>query len=446
MKKLVLVVIVLLSVFSVKAQYVESASVEDQYPGDAKAAAVYQTASEKQIKENTSGVRTTWVANKPNSNWFFSLEGGAAYFLTEDYAKVDFKDNLKPTVGFSVGKWFSPVWGLRLNATAATLLGTPNKGTGTWYVGQNHPGVNGKNSPSSYLIVNDAASKAFVIDRFLDKDEAYKEDGYRYEFSYAGASLDFLVNLKNLFTHYNPKAFFNPVVHLGVGYANTFREKERSSINSVLAKGGLQFNFRLGDRWDLYLDAESLVLPEYFDRQVGGDWTQDLVLNAKLGLTYRFNFRHFIKAPLADQALIDALNAEINELRNRPQVVCPPAVVCPEPETVKVVEAAVVELTPVFFTIDSYVVRDAQLLSVAKAAQYLVDNPGSKIEIAAYADKKTGNPAHNLKLSENRAKAVANVLTNKFGIDKSRLKVSFYGDKVQPFGENDKNRVAIFVR
>ena len=435
MKKLVLLAIVLLSVFSAKAQTMDELAVSNQYPNDAKAAAVYQTASEKQANPKTSGIRSTWVANKPNSNWFFSLEGGVAHLFSEGYAKYPMEDNIKPTVGFSLGKWFSPVWGLRINATAAELSGYNQSPAGTWYVGHNYP-VNGSGAYASG--VPDEIRRRFFKTR----------DGKEYnDFTYAAGTIDFMVNLKNVFRPYNPKGFFNPVVYAGMGYAHTLGDKDKNvtTINNITEKVGLQLNFRLGDRWDLYLDGQALILPENFDRCVGDDITFDAVVNAKLGLTYRFNFRHFIKAPLVDQAYLDALNAEINELRNRPQVVCPPPVVCPEPEVVKV-EKAKTELDPVFFTINSYAVRDNQWLSIAKAAQYLVDNPGAKIEIAAYADRKTGSPAHNLKLSENRANAVARVLVNKFGIDKSRLKTSSYGDKVQPFTENDKNRVAIFIQ
>ena len=439
MKKLVFTAIVLFSVFSVKAQTTMiDLSVSNQYPDDAKAEEVYQIAYEKQADPKTSAIRNTWVANKPNSNWFFSLEGGGAHLMSEEYRNYPIEDsnNIKPTIGFSLGRWFTPVWGLRLNVTAAELSSYNQDPNGTWYVGDNYWVGN-----SGAYVKGQAAE---VTKRFLTE-----RDGNLYgDFTYAAGTLDFMLNLKNVFRPYNPKGFFNPVVYAGAGFVHTFGDKDKdvTAVNNIATKLGTQLNFRLGDRWDLYLDGQLLVVPETFDRYVGDNNTLEGVLSAKLGLSYRFNFRHFIKAPLVDQAYLDALNTEINELRNRPQVVCPPPVVCPEPEVITVAKEAKVELTPVFFTIDSYVVRDNQWLSIAKAAQYLVDNPNAKIEISAYADKNTGNPAHNLKLSENRAKAVAKVLVSKFGIDKNRLKLSHFGDTTQPFQENDRNRVAIFIQ
>jgi outer membrane protein OmpA-like peptidoglycan-associated protein len=446
MKKLLLTVAVLLCAFGAKAQYFNELAVEQQYPGDLKAADVYQVALDKQANKRTSALRTTWVANKPSSNWFLSLEGGLAWFGGENWDAVDLKDAIQPTVGISLGKWFTPVWGLRANIGGAKLKGyAPTLGQ-TWYVGwQQYKDVPG--AGSSYYFPETKEQTDYVLDHFVNKDEAYK-DGYRYDFTYAVATVDFLVNLKNFFRPYNPKGFFNPVLFAGVGYAYTFADKDnnRTVVNSIAAKTGLQFNFRLCDSWDLFLQGEAYAFPETFDRFVGGDKTQDMLVNAKLGLTYRFNFRHFIEAPLIDQAQLDALNNELNALRNRQVPNCPPVVPCPEPkETIKEVVKPI-ELTPVFFTIDSYFVRDNQLVSVAKAALYLNDNPSAKIEIAAYADKKTGNPAHNMKLSENRAKAVAKLLITKFGIDKSRITTSWHGDTIQPYAENDWNRVAIFVK
>jgi outer membrane protein OmpA-like peptidoglycan-associated protein len=445
MKRLVLAITAVFFVLSIKAQYVSDLTVNNQYPDDQKAEEVYQSAVDKQLDPKTSALRTTWIANTPGSNWFISIEGGVAYLGSENFQDINLKDAFKPTVGLAVGKWFSPVWGLRLSTIGAKLQGYSIDG-GTWYIGDGYTGLDGNKSLGEFIIGDTPEKRAFIQDRFYNTDKPYK-NGYRYDFTYVGASIDFLLNLKNVFRAYNPKGFFNPVVYAGLGYAHTLKDKERSAINSIYTKAGLQLNFRLCDRWDFYLAGEGLLLPEIFDRQLGGDMTQDAVLNAKVGLTYRFNFRHFTKSPLIDQNQLDALNKEINDLRNRPQVVCPPAVICPEPEVQqKPVETRQVELTPVFFKINSYAVRDNQLVSVARAAQYLLDNANAQLEVVAYADKKTGTSSLNLKLSEKRANAVVNVLVQKFGIEKSRLKVSFHGDKVQPFAENDKNRVAIFVR
>jgi len=366
---------------------------------------------------------------------------------------MDFGDQVSyPTFQLSVGKWFSPVWGLRLNANYAHELngftlwhqeGPTGTGHGSWFIGHNYPSTANVLGTNTYLNAFTTEGAEDIYNRFLKGNEYINTDegpGYRYDIQTMNVTLDFMVNLKHLFRPYNHKGFFNPVAYLGVGYVHTFGDKDRqvTAVNNFMGKGGLQLNFRLSDAWDLFLDAQMHIVPENFDRRVGDANTVDLVANAHLGFTYHFNFRHFIKADLVNQAEIDAMLRELN----CPEVICPPVVVCPPiPEP----EPEPFYLTPVFFTLDSYVVRDNQWMSIAKAAEYLYENPNARLEIAGYADKNTGNPAHNMKLSENRSKAVVKVLTEKFGIEASRLKITYYGDTVQPFEENDWNRVAIFV-
>ena len=465
----------------VNAQTQNPLAVENQYPNDEKALTIYDGFVQKQTDPSTTAVRTTWIANRPKDNWFFSLYGGAAMLQSEESRYRDFKDQIQPTVGLALGKWFSPVWGLRISATAAKLQGfviNPNDGNptqpyyfmGSWFTGKDYASAgNGRirsGVQNSYTDVTDPVGAELAAYRFLNLDDKIttsKGTGYSYDITYAAASVDFMLNLKNLFTPYNHKAFFNPVLYTGIGYAHTFKADDanpelvselmqryhseeksgQTAVSSFMGKFGMQLNFRLGNRWDFFVDGQALMLPEYFDRRVGDNLVTDYVLNATAGLTYRFNFRHFLKTPVMDPSEIDALNRQINELRNRPVTVCPPVVVCP-PE-IQVIERREILLTPVFFTLDSYVVRDNQLISIAKAAQYLIDNPKSRIQIAAYADRNTGNPAHNLKLSQNRANAVANVLVDKFGVSRGRLDVTHFGDKVQPFDQNDWNRVAIFI-
>lgn len=413
MKNLLFTAVFLLSTLCASAQ--SSLAVENQYPGDERAQSEYMTAIEKQANEKTSAIRTTWMSNSPGANWFISGFAGIGGNLSGsqkgadkpwdafDSDKQGFWDMF---YGGAIGKWFSPVWGLRLSGQygqAASFL---------------------KNANGSH-----------------------SREGYA---AYINGTVDFMVNLKNVFRPYNPKGFFNPVLYVGPGMIYTMEHKvgnyTQPDFWNIAIKSGLQFNFRLHDRWDIFLDGQALFVPDGFDRDNRGTTaSSDVLINASIGLTYRFNFRHFIKAPMYDQREIDALNREINELRNRPEVICPPVPVCPEPKVVVKEVESKDELTPVFFTINSSVVRDNQLISVAKAAEYLINNPSAKIELASYADKKTGTPAYNMQLSKKRSDAVAKVLVNKFGISKSRLVLKHYGDTVQPFDENDWNRVTIFI-
>lgn len=62
--------------------------------------------------------------------------------------------------------------------------------------------------------------------------------------------------------------------------------------------------------------------------------------------------------------------------------------------------------------------------------------------MTAYADKGTGTPKLNMNYSKTRAEKVVAALV-KAGVDKAIITSSYKGDTVQPFAENDKNRVAV---
>ena len=86
---------------------------------------------------------------------------------------------------------------------------------------------------------------------------------------------------------------------------------------------------------------------------------------------------------------------------------------------------------------------DAKLQDLVK---YVNNNAVKMIYIKGYADKGTGNPYVNRKYAKQRAENIKKALINKYGIDSKLIECLSYGDTVQPYPENDKNRCAtIFV-
>ena len=60
-------------------------------------------------------------------------------------------------------------------------------------------------------------------------------------------------------------------------------------------------------------------------------------------------------------------------------------------------------------------------------ADLIKTTPNTKYLVCGYADKQTATPAHNLMLSENRAKAVYNALVNEFGVNPEQLVMDYKG-------------------
>jgi OOP family OmpA-OmpF porin len=72
------------------------------------------------------------------------------------------------------------------------------------------------------------------------------------------------------------------------------------------------------------------------------------------------------------------------------------------------------------------------------------ENPQATIMLTGYADKQTGTPQVNKRVSQRRVQSVKKALISR-GIASSRIVTEAKGDTVQPFSENDQNRAVIII-
>ena len=86
---------------------------------------------------------------------------------------------------------------------------------------------------------------------------------------------------------------------------------------------------------------------------------------------------------------------------------------------------ATVRLKNIQFTSKSFQLEPVSMIELNKLVQLMNDNPSIKIRINGYTDN-VGNDADNLKLSENRSKAVVQYIISK-GIDAKRLEAKGLG-------------------
>jgi outer membrane protein OmpA-like peptidoglycan-associated protein len=147
-----------------------------------------------------------------------------------------------------------------------------------------------------------------------------------------------------------------------------------------------------------------------------------------------------------NSAQIAALNDEINKLRaenlelrsRKPQV---------EVKTVEVekkVTERIAVLPFVFFDCGKTTISRHQALNVKAIADYMKSNKETKVAITGYASPE-GKPELNQKLSEERAKAVAKMLTEKYGIDADRISTAAGGATCDILPEADLNLVCVSV-
>lgn len=341
-------------------------------------------------------------------NWFIQGQVGASHTFSENYQRTDLTNLLSPHVAISAGKYFSPVAGARLQV-------------GGW------------------------EAKSFLL-----------SDRRTYKYNYIQTNLDGLLNLTNLFTPYQGDKMFNLYGIMGVGYVHNFGDSEVGvrTQNSIIPRVGLQADFRLNDDLSINLETVGNLMADQFNGVVGGR-KNDATLNVLVGLTYRFNKGGFALVDVADPAQIQSLNDQINaqrsQLRDKDKDIqkyqAEISRLAAQPVVVEEVrgETEVLMNAVVVFRLGSAKLEQNQDINIYNAAKYLQENPNVKITVTGYADKATGTPAINQRLSEQRAQAVADILINKYGIASDRINVQASGDREQPFQIDAWNRVVIFT-
>ena len=358
------------------------------------------------------------------TTWFIQLGAGVQTPLVEDFKFDEVTDALTLAPNLSIGGWVTPGFGLRLKAQDGKFLSSLKYGeTSAAYAG-------------------------------------HSED------KYFNAHLDLMWNMCQGLGKPKAKRVFNFIPYIGAGWymrdaiensavaaPGTINDFYPDAVNGLTLNAGLLFEFRLSRVIGLHIDLAGMVTPD--DKLNGskrlGNWfgngSPDAVAYATAGLTFNFG-QAKEKTPKTDYAsLIDDLNNRINQLRaendilsRRPEF-CDP---CPEVVAPVVLAEETVRFDPtvVVFRISSFAIDANQRINIFNTAQF-VKNTGEKIKVIGYADKGTGSAAYNLRLSERRARAVAQELTSRYGISSDKIVVEWKGDTEQPFKENDWNRVVI---
>ncbi|PXV62100.1 OmpA family protein [Dysgonomonas alginatilytica] len=419
--------------------------------------------------------KTTWKKNRFKDNWSISIGGGGQVLMGIDDDKAPFKERVTFAPQFTISKYFSPIWGLRLNFTGGSLHGFNDGVSGTYvkwnhgdrdYMGKGYAGRPGyPTSTGVHFLTWDPqwSHMGFTLNdpdinkRIILDNGAYKwvpgmsGELYMEETRYAQANIDFMVDFFNLVGNYNPKRLFELTPFGGIGLYRTFAY--RGGINMWLTgiHGGLIAKFRVSDRIGVNAEFSGSMLSDNFDGHTGDDQNADIIAQSTLSLAYKFGRTDWEVAEPMDYELVNRLNDEINTLRERnaklaakecPTCPPPPPVVKSEPTTSSDIKFLP---DPVFFRIDKAIIDPTEWAKIDKAARYLTDHPDVNVVVTGYADKKTAYPEYNMKLSERRAKTVSQALIEKYGINPLRVSINWSGDQIQPFKINEWNRVVIFV-
>ena len=359
------------------------------------------------------GYKTAFKRNNAGDNWFVNISaGGQVYNLDESYTGVNFSDRITLIPALSIGKWFSPYWGVRLKGQGLTANSFINQLTG---------------------------------------------DAFKRSNDYVNVHLDAMWNLANYWGVYSPTKLFNFTPYVGLGWAHRFDLEDkavrpnspnvgddyRRFSDAFSINGGIQFGFRLSNRVNLDFDLGVAYVGDYFDR-MNQEGENDNIVSAMGGLTFKLGKTTFEVIEPMDFALIDDLNGKINALRRENDELSKRPISCPECPQIDPIVKNEINYVPnvVFFRLNSSKIDANQQISVYNTATFIKET-GEKIKVVGYADKGTGTGTYNLGLSEKRAKAVAKELTTKYNVPSEKIVVEWKGSNEQPYPQNNWNRVVI---
>lgn len=269
-----------------------------------------------------------------------------------------------------------------------------------------------------------------------------------YKFNAITGDIDLLMNMTNIINPNRRCDAFDWVLLAGFGANFTWDYDEFNSQNNAQpispdpvpcgskqtcynARVGTQFNVNLSKNVAIGLEIDANMKNDEFNLK--RNYNPDFQLTALLGLTVKFG--------QPEKKVVAPEPEPVYEAPAPPPAPKPVAKPEPKPEPKPVVKDE--PLKEVFF----YNIRlsdpdsDAQL---NKIAAWCNKYPQKGISIKGYADRGTGNPRINVGYAKARAEKVAKALQEK-GVAASRMTVESFGDTVQPYGENDKNRCVIVV-
>lgn len=356
------------------------------------------------------------VAFQPH--WFVQPQVGVGYHVGE----AKFSKLLSPAAQLSVGRQFSPVFGLRLGASGWQAR--------NW---QTHPVA-------------------------------------EYKWNYVQANLDATLSLTNLIWGFNPDRKWNVYGLAGVGLNIAFKNDDANNLAAMnestgipaLTNGGFEklwdgtklfpagrigagIEYALSERVALGLEYNANVLPDKWNSKKGKndnlDWQQNLLVGVKIALgKTRKHITIEEPAPVVEpEPVVEQKPEPVVERKPEPETQAVVEEKKPEPVAEPVPEMPEVK---VFFAVSSSKLQPAEAEKLQPVLDYLKKYTEKNAVISGYASTD-GQKAYNQRLSNRRAKAVEKWLINN-GIDASRIKAEGKGEV--DFGSRKDSRMATVIQ
>jgi outer membrane protein OmpA-like peptidoglycan-associated protein len=354
-----------------------------------------------------------YIFNRFQDNWFIEAEGGAGVMLSTWDRVGKFKDRIGWKANLAVGKWFSPIIGLRIGGEINKMRGFAN---------------------------TRAANGALGLR--IDNKKTLTEGCTYQNFNNIGGFGDVLINLTNWWCGYKPNRFYNAVLYAGMGVhwvfereGNTAKGKykynggKEGHSRNFSARAGLLNEFRLSKHVNLLLDLRFDLMQEHVDGHGQRTWIE--YPSALLGLQYKFNKTEWNApvVPVCNQPVVIDNSAELEALRQKlaqanakiadleyQLAECLKKIKPVDPNTVVTKSGP---LATIYYPIGKSNITPVQM-EVVNAVAEVMKAEDKNYVLTGWADNYTGNDAINIKLRHDRVNGVKNTLVKK-GIDAGRL-------------------------
>ena len=376
-----------------------------------------------------------YLTNRFWDNWFINIGGGGGMFFGgKQFKEASFIDRLTWASHISVGKWFSPLVGARL----------------TFQGGQKHT-FNPNGIP-----VFDENRNPVDISTLDPKLIHHMLSGY-----YITVHADAMLDLSSLFYGYKDARTYSLISYAGAGIGT-----DRNAIdnNSPVILLGLLNTFRINKNFAISLDISAQAVQSKFnDSKYPKRWTKSykkqdwdgigsVNLGFILGLGGKQIFEKADKVHVVDNAynneLVNKLTNQIDSLNNENKLLAEYLdKIKNVPPKVEISREVIIKNNPypIQFKINSSIINSKQEAIIYNIADFLKNNEDCIVEIVGLCDSKTGTKKYNEALSIKRAKSVENKLIKQYGISKDRIISIGKGDSIQPYPNNDWNRVVIMT-
>ena len=346
-----------------------------------------------------------YLLNDFKSNWFVSVEAGGNLLLTPNDTKEDLLKRIQPQFEIHVGKWFSPVLGVR-----GGLFGARTKG-------------------------------ATSVDG-LGTGVACGDSKFQHQIAYNfGLSADVMLNLTNWWCGYKADRLYNGSLYLGTHL--NIPASRNGDIDFDFQDGsflgvrlGLLNSFAVSKKVDLLLDLRFSANQMGIEKQ-NFSYKTDLLI----GAAYKFG-KSTWSAPIVPvcptykytDAEGDALVARLQQADAKIASLEQQLRDClNSKQTAVVEEAPAAPLATIYFPIGSANVNNVQA-KVVKAVANAMKNTEDKYVLTGWADNYTGTAAFNKKLRAKRAASVKKMIV-KTGVAADRLETTTNDNNLTEYGE-----------